>query len=488
MRQNNSRAYFIIIVGLLALSSIEAFAALPSGFEVYFNDGQHSSTNGIETKFIDYLASAQTSVSAAFYSIDLMVIANAFGDAVSRLGADNVRLIVESSNSDSTACKAMANFGVRIIDETCDGWASGAFESHNKFCVIDEEKVWTGSLNMTYKNTKQDTNNVIVIDCPVLAQAYLAEFNEMWGATSGPAGNCHFSTHKTTVIDHTYDCNGVQVDLYFSPTAEAAPNRALEAIEALFSGSQSSLYFDIYTFTSDMIADPIIDVFRNGKTVQGIMDDLQADSIYSNYNVLKNQGIDVKLDSEVDPHGDALHHKFAVIDRGTSNAAVLTGSYNWTNAAQNSNDENSIIVHNAEIAEEYYKEFYRNYYGADPDPGELSISVAANQTSYQGGNYFRIWTSISNPVEDRTLDEYVILDLGEAFGANRFYFWPDWTSAADSQHMFLSADDEFEQEILALVLPSPLGAAGPFTIWAALVDPESGELACDYDFVQFSFE
>jgi phosphatidylserine/phosphatidylglycerophosphate/cardiolipin synthase-like enzyme len=51
-----------------------------------------------------------------------------------------------------------------------------------------------------------------------------------------------------------------------------------------------------------------------------------------------------------------MHQKFAVIDR----KIVFTGSYNWTYAADHSNDENLLLFRDASpLAEEYRKAFFR---------------------------------------------------------------------------------------------------------------------------------
>ncbi len=100
----------------------------------------------------------------------------------------------------------------------------------------------------------------------------------------------------------------------------------------------------------------------------------------------------------------------------------------------------------------------------------------------------RVTTRITNPDIARGLDEYIILDLGSAFGANQYFFWPDWTTAVDYERQYLGANAVIDQEIFNFILPYPLASGGPFTIWAALLDPTTNTLAGDYDYIQFSFE
>lgn len=52
-------------------------------------------------------------------------------------------------------------------------------------------------------------------------------------------------------------------------------------------------------------------------------------------------------------HSDKLHHKYAVID----GQVVITGSHNWSATANHDNDENTLFIHNARIANQYEQEF-----------------------------------------------------------------------------------------------------------------------------------
>lgn len=53
---------------------------------------------------------------------------------------------------------------------------------HDKFAVVDAEKVLTGSFNWTYSAEARNWENLVIIDSPALAQAYAGEFHRMWQA------------------------------------------------------------------------------------------------------------------------------------------------------------------------------------------------------------------------------------------------------------------------------------------------------------------
>jgi phosphatidylserine/phosphatidylglycerophosphate/cardiolipin synthase-like enzyme len=69
------------------------------------------------------------------------------------------------------------------------------------------------------------------------------------------------------------------------------------------------------------------------------------------------------------PQGDLLHHKFAIVDKRT----VITGSHNWSNAANYHNDETLLVIQdNPTIAAHFNREFDRLYaHGAIGIPSQL---------------------------------------------------------------------------------------------------------------------
>ena len=60
-----------------------------------------------------------------------------------------------------------------------------------------------------------------------------------------------------------------------------------------------------------------------------------------------------------------LHHKYLIVDQdhATSDPLVLAGSHNWSNSAEQKNDENTVVIHNQNIANQYYQEFVKRFNG-----------------------------------------------------------------------------------------------------------------------------
>jgi len=100
-----------------------------------------------------------------------------------------------------------------------------------------------------------------------------------------------------------------------------------------------------YSFTSVPIAMALVKAHRRGVKVQVILDKSQRTEKYSSATFLKNAGIPTYID---DKHAIA-HNKVMVID----GARVITGSFNFTKAPEESNAENPLIIADPKLAERY---------------------------------------------------------------------------------------------------------------------------------------
>jgi len=99
----------------------------------------------------------------------------------------------------------------------------------------------------------------------------------------------------------------------------------------------AQMYVDAacYTFSLDPVADELITAKQRGVKVRVILDQSQAHQTWFPASRLAAAGIPVKVNA----HSGLMHHKFLVAD-GTS---VATGSFNWTKAAVEENDENLVL-------------------------------------------------------------------------------------------------------------------------------------------------
>lgn len=118
-----------------------------------------------------------------------------------------------------------------------------------------------------------------------------------------------------------------------------------EAIVAEIDSARQSVRVQAYSFTSALIANALRQAHRRGVTVEVILDRSQETEKYSSADFLHNAGIAVWID---DQHAIA-HNKVMIIDE----QVVITGSFNFTKSAEESNAENLLIIRDAKVAQIY---------------------------------------------------------------------------------------------------------------------------------------
>jgi phosphatidylserine/phosphatidylglycerophosphate/cardiolipin synthase-like enzyme len=118
-----------------------------------------------------------------------------------------------------------------------------------------------------------------------------------------------------------------------------------DAIVQALSDAKRTILVQAYSFTSAPIAKALLDAHKRGVQVQVILDKSQRSEKYSSADFLANQGVSTMIDAN---HAIA-HNKVMIIDGET----VLTGSFNFTKAAQESNAENLLILRDPALAAQY---------------------------------------------------------------------------------------------------------------------------------------
>jgi phosphatidylserine/phosphatidylglycerophosphate/cardiolipin synthase-like enzyme len=255
---------------------------------------------------------------------------------------------------------------------------------HNKFFIIDDYYVFVGTGNITTTGFERNDNNWTLIESPFVAADFKAEFIQMF--------NGRFSTSKIRIENgNTYQVGNTTVEVYFSPQ-EDAMGRILQELEAV----DTNIYFTIFAFTKDQIGSAFInkhrqfqremteaeralppfstdpDVNVQPKVVTGLLDRSQVQGNYLYHEVyrLLGAGVPMMMDANENSYlpgdyqagGGRLHSKTMILDRGTPNARVITGSFNWSSAATIANDEVLLILRGEEITEQYYRA-YEDLYG-----------------------------------------------------------------------------------------------------------------------------
>jgi len=204
---------------------------------------------------------------------------------------------------------------------------------HNKFCVFNDEIVWTGSFNPV-KTNKDILDDVIIINSTTLASNYLEEFEELKSNSSSKTTTTKIALN-TTLIEN-----------YFCPE-----DGCINILQSRLAEAERSIYFVTFSFTHPKIANELIIRNSVGVNIRGIM---EKGGKYSQFQTLKLNNLDVVEDKSK----AIFHHKLFVIDEKT----VITGSFNPTRNGNMRNDENMLILHDEELAQVYLS-YIRNFLG-----------------------------------------------------------------------------------------------------------------------------
>ncbi|MBK9452830.1 MAG: T9SS type A sorting domain-containing protein [Bacteroidetes bacterium] len=343
--------------------------SLSSGkITAYFNRiPDLSQSTGVDARYIGtkiadtlaaYINRATISLDICIYNWDNltqgMKIVSAVNNAHQRGVA--IRMIYDGSTNNS--CLNSLNGAIKRL--ASPGGINYSI-MHNKFVIIDENAsdpnlpvVWTGSTNWTDQQLTEDANNVIIFQDQSLARGYKLEFDEMWGNSSQTAAatpvNSKFGQYKSDNTPHEYIIGGNSVQSYFSPS-DQTNTQILNTIGT----ADTDLYFAQFVTTRSDLAYKIKDqIALNGLDSKGLIDDSSSSAIP--YGILKPTMLS---NLALYKHSWLLHQKYLIVDQSDfqSDPLVLTGSHNWSNNGNNKNDENTVIVHNLILANQYYQEF-----------------------------------------------------------------------------------------------------------------------------------
>ena len=132
------------------------------------------------------------------------------------------------------------------------------------------------------------------------------------------------------------------IEVYFSPEGGCT-----EAIVGALDKARESVYVQAYSFTSAPIAKALMEAHKRGVKVQVVLDKSQRTKKYSSADFLAHAGVQTQIDAK---HAIA-HNKIMIVDGAT----VITGSFNFTKAAEEHNAENLLIIQDKGLAEKYQK-------------------------------------------------------------------------------------------------------------------------------------
>ena len=284
--------------------------------------------NDCDSVIKNIIDGAQNSVHCAFWDLDLKDLTKAFGE---KSHSADVKLVIDDRNYDGQ----IKGEGIRV--------AKSSRYMHNKFCILDNNKVLTGSMNPTNNGANLNNNNLIIIDSKYIAENYEDEFNELWNNIYSSGDNVKYGKINTNI--------GI-IENYFCPEdCTLENNGGVYRIINLIRNAEKSVKIASFSFTHEELGDELLKADINGMDVKVLVERRQRNVRGSQYTRLRDFGINIKVDG----NKYNMHHKFAIID----DKIVVLGSPNFSLSGFNRNDENMLVIFNENLALMFVKEFDR---------------------------------------------------------------------------------------------------------------------------------
>ncbi|MFU8805627.1 MAG: phospholipase D-like domain-containing protein, partial [Bradymonadaceae bacterium] len=313
--------------------------------EVFYNSPgtrRGNDQNRLPAEFIsERIDAAKVSVDAAVYGFNHQLIIEALVRAHYR--GVKVRIVGDAGEY----ARGSRGYGA-MEDNRIPMQLGNQFHiMHDKFFILDGRFVFVGTGNISHSEFERNNNNWLFLNSPPLANTFTAEFQQMFDGRFSAAKN-------PTTLPNSFQIGDTLVELFFSPQDDAM-GKILEELANV----HTSIHFTIFAFTKDQVASrfvekqrafetwnrnngfadaSLMDLDSGAKRVVGVLDRSQLHGngqYHQGYRLLANS-IPMRLDGNENSRlpgdyqagGGRLHAKTMLLDAGTPDARVITGSFN----------------------------------------------------------------------------------------------------------------------------------------------------------------
>lgn len=397
----------------------ETLKSLPqdAAIQVYFNHNQTSKYedpyrrfirkgDNLEQQIIDAINQAQSSVDVAVMELRLPKVAEALiakhnsgvkirilidnkynktlaeytPQQIARMNRHDKLAFAQLKRYPADALALLRESGIEVKDDTSGGATKGSGLMHHKFLIVDEKTSIISSGNLTISDMHGDfyspesrgnANNMVVIpNNTELAQALTTEFDYMWQGL--------FKSRKPYRPPVTIAVGEGNITIIFSPASKKQKSEYTSngMIASYLNQASAKVHIAVFVYSDQQISDTLGTVRKKGvEDIKVLIDEDFYRQPYSKaYDAM---GVCPAVDkknskSQVNPwenpittvgfptssKGDrGVHSKMAILD----DKLVITGSQNWSKAANYSNDETLVAIDNPKVAAHYEREFSRLY-------------------------------------------------------------------------------------------------------------------------------
>lgn len=281
-------------------------------------------------EILNNINSAKKSIDIAVYGYSRVpALENALQEAQKR--GVNIRLVYDLDNKGKNIYPNTKVLVDLLSNNRSDMLSKEAYNTmHNKFYIFDDKTVVTGSANLSHTDMSEYNSNIVVsINSDILAKIYKKEFEQMFQGK--------FHNDKESFSNELVRLEDIEIQVYFSPQDKGIE----KAILSLINNAKRYIYIPTFVLTHKKLSDALILAKQRGVDVKIIMDALSVSTKHSKINELRNAGVEVKTEN----YAGKMHSKSMFIDDKYS----IIGSMNFSNSGENKNDENFLVVKDAEI-------------------------------------------------------------------------------------------------------------------------------------------
>lgn len=341
----------------------EIVANYPLDIKVYDNFFAEEDTAKFSEIIIDHVKNAKKEIYIAMYAFNIEEIKYALKEATERGVQVTIFYNFERSSEFDDFLGAEAD-DFNIVWIAKNKKRDAHYSMHHKFMLVDPEDengvVLTGPWNWSYFQEDLDPNVLLETRDPELISSYYSEVKRIEKGNYGYIKFWDFDyipwSKKITYPNDDF------VELWWSPGRKK--NSVETRIVDLILDAEETIDVGVTIFNSHDISKSLIYKAKEGVKVRVIVDRITMDFEDSSIPYLKRKIEENNLSnfeiirggtdpSEEQREYSIFHYHNLIVD----NEIVLTGTANWTYGGFFLNDENTLIIKNQSIVDQYSRMF-----------------------------------------------------------------------------------------------------------------------------------
>lgn len=258
-----------------------------------------------------------------------------------------IRWVYDLDSKGNSIYSDTKNLAKTLTNSTADYISAENSESfsnyimHNKFFIFDNKKVWIGSANISETDMSGfNANSVVLVNSPILAKIYQDEFQQLYDGRF----------HKNKPVSLSSESSELRlgsskISVFFSPQ-----NKPIERqLVPLVKNARNYIYMPVFVITHKSLVKELIGAYQRGVDVKIILDATGASNKYSPVKELRAAGIKLKVENRP----GKMHMKSMLID----DKYTIIGSMNFSKSGENYNDENVLVIENAQMTKNFRNNF-----------------------------------------------------------------------------------------------------------------------------------